>query len=75
MLMGYGTFYFLQVVMLTLILIFAIVHSGLASLRDVGEKLLGQRAYRVLFAGTSLPLAVSTIVSSLFEAQELLPPS
>lgn len=75
MLMGYGTFYFLQVVMLTLILIFAIVHSGLASLRDGGEKLIGERAFRVLFAGTSLPLAVSTIVSSLFEAQELLPQS
>lgn len=52
--------------MLTLILIFAIVHSGLASLRDVGEKLIGERAFRVLFAGTSLPLAVSTVVSSLF---------
>ncbi|KAB1210486.1 15-cis-zeta-carotene isomerase, chloroplastic [Morella rubra] len=51
-----------EVVMLTLILIFAIVHSGLASLRDVGEKLIGERAYRVLFAGTSLPLAVSTVV-------------
>ncbi|XP_042971009.1 15-cis-zeta-carotene isomerase, chloroplastic [Carya illinoinensis] len=51
-----------EVVMLTLILIFAIVHSGLASLRDGGEKLIGERAFRVLFAGTSLPLAVSTIV-------------
>ncbi|GAA0172496.1 isomerase [Lithospermum erythrorhizon] len=51
-----------EVVMLSLILIFAIVHSGLASLRDGGEKLIGERAYRVLFAGVSLPLAVSTIV-------------
>lgn len=50
--------------MLLLILIFAIVHSGLASLRDSGEKLIGERAFRVLFAGTSLPLAVSTVVSS-----------
>lgn len=49
--------------MLLLILIFAIVHSGLASLRDTGEKLIGERAFRVLFAGTSLPLAVSTVVS------------
>lgn len=46
-----------------LILIFATVHSGLASLRDVGEKLIGERAFRVLFAGVSLPLAMSTIVS------------
>ena len=50
--------------MLILIVIFATVHSGLASLRDTGEKLIGERAYRVLFAGTSLPLAVSTVVST-----------
>ena len=50
--------------MLTLTVIFAIVHSGLASLRDSGEKLIGERAFRVLFAGTSLPLVVSTVVSS-----------
>ena len=49
--------------MLILILIFACAHSGLASLRDTGEKLIGERAYRVLFAGISLPLAVSTVVS------------
>jgi len=54
---------FVQVVMFLLTLIFAIVHSGLASVRDPGEKLIGERAFRVLFAGTSLPLAVSTIVS------------
>ena len=54
----------LQVVMFILILIFATVHSGLASLRDMGEKLIGERAFRVLFAGVSLPLAVSTVVSS-----------
>ncbi|OIW14673.1 hypothetical protein TanjilG_33015 [Lupinus angustifolius] len=51
-----------EVVMLILILIFAGVHSGLASLRDSGEKLIGERAFRVLFASLSLPLAVSTIV-------------
>ncbi|PON95597.1 NnrU domain containing protein [Trema orientale] len=51
-----------EVVMLILIVIFATVHSGLASLRDTGEKLIGERAYRVLFAGISLPLAVSTVV-------------
>lgn len=51
--------------MLLLTLIFAVVHSGLASLRDSGEKVMGERAYRVLFAGTSLPLAVSTVVSFL----------
>ncbi|KAL7613108.1 hypothetical protein Lser_V15G06256 [Lactuca serriola] len=51
-----------EVAMFLLTLIFAIVHSGLATLRDPGEKLMGERAFRVLFAGTSLPLAVSTIV-------------
>ncbi|KAL3634281.1 hypothetical protein CASFOL_021335 [Castilleja foliolosa] len=51
-----------EVVMLLLTLIFAVVHSGLASLRDTGEKIIGERAFRVLFAGTSLPLAVSTVV-------------
>lgn len=50
--------------MLMLTIIFAIVHSGLASLRDSGEKLIGERAFRVLFAGISLPLAVSTVVSA-----------
>ncbi|KAG0456443.1 hypothetical protein HPP92_024231 [Vanilla planifolia] len=51
-----------EVVILVLIFIFAIVHSGLASFRDAGEKLIGERAYRVLFAGVSLPLALSSIV-------------
>jgi len=51
-----------EVAMFMLTLIFAAVHSGLASFRDQGEKLIGERAFRVLFAGTSLPLAVSTVV-------------
>ncbi|CAI0453166.1 unnamed protein product [Linum tenue] len=51
-----------EVVMLMLILVFATVHSGLASLREAGEKVVGERAFRVLFAGLSLPLAVSTVV-------------
>ncbi|KAI9115170.1 hypothetical protein K1719_014183 [Acacia pycnantha] len=51
-----------EVVMLILILIFAGVHSGMASFRDTAEKLIGERAYRVLFAGISLPLAVSMVV-------------
>uniref|UniRef100_A0A0D9XYS8 NnrU domain-containing protein n=1 Tax=Leersia perrieri TaxID=77586 RepID=A0A0D9XYS8_9ORYZ len=48
--------------MLLLTIIFAIFHSGMASLRETGEKIIGERAYRVLFAGISLPLAVSTVV-------------
>lgn len=49
--------------MLVLIAIFALAHSGMASFRDAGEKLIGERAYRVLFAGISLPLALTTVVS------------
>ncbi|CAN6355838.1 unnamed protein product [Urochloa humidicola] len=51
-----------EVVMLLLTIIFAVFHSGMASLRESGEKVIGERAYRVLFAGISLPLAVTTIV-------------
>jgi hypothetical protein len=51
-----------QVVILIILFIFALVHSGLASLRGEGEKLVGERAYRVLYAVLSLPLAVSAVV-------------
>lgn len=51
-----------EVTLLILLFIFAVAHSGLASLRDVGERLVGERAFRVIFAGTSLPLAVSAVV-------------
>ncbi|MEG4233961.1 NnrU family protein [Microcoleus sp. Pol11C3] len=49
-------------VILGLLLVFAIAHSGLAALRPKGEKLIGPRLYRVLFALVSLPLAVILIV-------------
>jgi uncharacterized membrane protein len=45
-----------------LLLGFAIAHSGLASLRPWGEKYLGARLYRVLFALVSLPLATVLII-------------
>jgi uncharacterized membrane protein len=41
---------------------FAIAHSGLAALRPRGEKLMGARLYRVLFALVSLPLATILII-------------
>lgn len=41
---------------------FAVAHSGLASLRPLGEEVIGARAWRVLFALVSLPLAFSSIV-------------
>ncbi|MEG4497338.1 NnrU family protein [Microcoleus sp. F10-C6] len=51
-----------HLVILGLLLVFAIAHSGLAALRPKGEKLIGPRLYRVLFALVSLPLAVILIV-------------
>lgn len=41
---------------------FATAHSGLAALRPRGERLIGARAYRVLFALVSIPLATILIV-------------
>lgn len=49
-------------VMFALLLGFAIAHSGLAALRPRGEKLMGARLYRVLFAFVSIPFAVVLIV-------------
>jgi uncharacterized membrane protein len=49
-------------IMLGLLFVFALAHSGLAALRSRGEKLIGARLYRVLFALVSLPLAVLLIV-------------
>ena len=49
--------YFTHFVMIGLILIFAIAHSGLASLRMWAEEKIGARLYRVIFALVSLPLA------------------
>ncbi|CAM9261631.1 unnamed protein product [Ectocarpus fasciculatus] len=47
---------------ITLILgVFAVAHSGLASLRPKGEELVGARAWRVLFGVVSLPLAVTAV--------------
>jgi uncharacterized membrane protein len=47
--------------MFALLLGFAVAHSGLAALRPRGEKLIGARLYRVLFALVSIPLAVVLI--------------
>ena len=45
--------------MFNLMLIFSVVHSGLAALRPYNP--LGQRAHRVIFALASLPLSLSSI--------------
>lgn len=41
---------------------FAVLHSGMASFRPVAEQYIGPRAWRVIFALISLPLAFSSIV-------------
>lgn len=53
---------------------FAICHSGLAGLRTYAEPLVGARAWRVVFALVSLPLALSCIsyfVNHAHEGQQL----
>jgi len=50
--------YFTHFVMVGLILIFAIAHSGLAALRIWAEERIGARLYRVIFALVSIPLAL-----------------
>jgi len=42
--------------------IFALAHSGLAGLRQAGEQVIGERAWRVMFALVSLPLAICPLV-------------
>jgi zeta-carotene isomerase len=53
---------------------FAVCHSGLAGLRTYAEPIVGARAWRVLFAVVSLPLALSCIsyfINHAHEGQQL----
>tara|TARA_A100001037_G_scaffold252694_1_gene236826 strand:+ start:183 stop:929 length:747 start_codon:yes stop_codon:yes gene_type:complete len=50
-----------SIVMLVLLVAFAIVHSGGAAIRTRAESFLGARAWRLLFAGVSIPFAVVLI--------------
>jgi uncharacterized membrane protein len=50
-----------SLVMLALLLAFALLHSGGASLRAWGAARIGERAWRLLFAGVSIPAAVVVI--------------
>jgi uncharacterized membrane protein len=51
-----------QGIMLGLIGGFAVAHSGLAALRPWGEKHIGARLYRLLFALVSIPFATVLII-------------
>ena len=50
-----------SLVMLALLLAFAVLHSGGASLRAWGVERIGERAWRLLFAALSIPAAVVVI--------------
>ena len=50
-----------SLVMLALLLAFAVLHSGGASLRAWGAQRIGERAWRLLFAAVSIPAAVVVI--------------
>lgn len=51
-----------QLAMLVLLVLFGIGHSGMASIRQRAESVIGPRAWRVIFASISLPLATSTLL-------------
>jgi zeta-carotene isomerase len=51
-----------EIAILEILFVFGVVHSGLAYLRPYGEELMGARAYRVMFALISLPLAIAAVV-------------
>jgi uncharacterized membrane protein len=50
-----------SLVMLALLVGFALIHSGGASLRVWAEQRIGARAWRLLFAGASIPAAVVVV--------------
>ncbi len=48
-------------VMLGLLVVFAVIHSGGAAIRSRAESFIGARAWRLIFAGASIPSAVIVI--------------
>ena len=50
-----------SLVMLALLILFAVIHSGGAALRNVAESILGARVWRLIFATASIPSAVILI--------------
>ena len=50
-----------DITMLWMLTVFALSHSGLAGLRPYAEEIVGARAWRVVFALVSLPLALSCL--------------
>ena len=58
---GVSNLHHSSLVMLALLLVFAVIHSGGASLRYWGAERIGERAWRLLFAAVSIPSAVMVI--------------
>ena len=50
-----------SLVMLVMLVLFAVIHSGGAALRSRAEEVIGARAWRVVFASASIPSAVVVI--------------
>ena len=50
-----------SLVMLVLLVLFAVIHSGGAALRTRAEAVIGPRAWRLVFAAASIPTAVVVI--------------
>ena len=50
-----------SLIILFLILIFAVIHSGGAALRSKAESIMGPRLWRLCFVSLSLPSAISLI--------------
>ena len=50
-----------SIVMLVLLILFAVIHSGGAALRTRAEAVIGARAWRLIFAAASIPSAVVVI--------------
>jgi len=50
-----------SLVMLALLILFAVIHSGGAALRNFAESILGARVWRLIFATASIPSAVILI--------------
>ena len=50
-----------SVVMLVLLILFAVIHSGGAGLRSRAEAVIGARSWRLIFAAASIPSAVVVI--------------
>lgn len=51
-----------HLIMLGLLLVFSVFHSGLAALRTWGEAKIGVRFYRIFFVLVNLPIAIFLIV-------------